>query len=132
MKTFRASFRRVSELFSFSWPKVYKPIIRDRIVNAVFFIYLSGFSGYSLKNGKASINAFLDDYAFTIEAFISLYQVTFDEKWLNDAKLLTEYAIEHFYDDKNGMFFYTSDVDAPLIARKMEVACSRREARGVV
>jgi uncharacterized protein len=73
------------------------------------------------KNGKASINGFLDDYAFIIEAYISLYQVTFDEKWLNNAKQLTEYAIEHFYDNYTGMFFYTSDIDAPLIARKMEV-----------
>ena len=29
------------------------------------------------KNGKATINAFLDDYAFTIDAFIALYQATY-------------------------------------------------------
>lgn len=73
------------------------------------------------KNGKASINAFLDDYAFTIAAFISLYQATFDETWLDDAILLADYTIEHFSDPESGMFFYTSDVDPDLIARKMEV-----------
>ncbi|MDF1575928.1 MAG: thioredoxin domain-containing protein [Bacteroidales bacterium] len=73
------------------------------------------------KNGKASINAFLDDYAFTIAALISLYQTTLDEKWIEDAQLLTDYAIDHFYDPASGMFFYTSDVDPALIARKMEV-----------
>jgi uncharacterized protein YyaL (SSP411 family) len=73
------------------------------------------------KNGRASINAFLDDYAFTIGAFISLYQITFDETWLEDAKLLADYTIEHFFNPESGMFFYTSDVDPGLIARKMEV-----------
>jgi len=76
----------------------------------------------SFKNGKVSINAFLDDYAFTIAAFISLYQATFNEKWLIDALQLTEYAITHFYDENRGMFYYTSDIDPPLVARKMEIS----------
>ena len=76
----------------------------------------------SYKEGKASTNAFLDDYAFTIQAFISLYQATFNEKWLEDAKLLTDYAIEHFLDPQSGMFFYTSNLDPSLIARKMEIS----------
>ena len=76
----------------------------------------------SYKNGRASINGFLDDYAFTIEAFIALYQCTFDETWLDSAKQLTDYAIAHFYDSSSGMFFYTSDVDQKLIVRKMELS----------
>jgi len=73
------------------------------------------------KNGKASINGFLDDYAFTIQAFIALYQVTFVEKWLEEARQLADYTINHFYEPESGMFYYTSDVDPALIARKMEV-----------
>lgn len=74
------------------------------------------------KEGKASINAFLDDYAFSIEAFIALYQATFDEKYLREAKALTEYALGHFYNSKTGMFYYTSDLDPALIARKLEIS----------
>lgn len=74
------------------------------------------------KDGKSSINGFLDDYSLTIEAFIALYQATFEEKWLYKAKDLADYTIAHFYDEQSGMFFYTSDVDAPLIARKMELS----------
>jgi len=74
------------------------------------------------KNGKATIAAFLDDYAFTISAFISLYRVTFDEQWLNQALKLTEYVISHFYDTQSGMFYYTSDTEPSLIARKMELS----------
>ncbi|MDD5185989.1 MAG: thioredoxin domain-containing protein [Paludibacter sp.] len=74
------------------------------------------------KNGKATINAFLDDYAFTIQAFIALYQATFDEKWLKEAQQLCYYSIEHFLDGDSGMFYYTSDLDPALIARKMELS----------
>jgi uncharacterized protein len=76
----------------------------------------------NFKNGKATINGFLDDYAFTIQAFIALYQVTFEDKWLKEAENLMKYSIDHFYDEKNGMFYYTSDIDPSLIARKMEVS----------
>ncbi|MEI8086378.1 MAG: thioredoxin domain-containing protein [Paludibacter sp.] len=76
----------------------------------------------NFKNGKATINGFLDDYAFTIDAFIGIYQATFDEKWLTNAQQLTIYCLNHFFDVISGMFFYTSDMDASLIARKMELS----------
>lgn len=74
------------------------------------------------KNGKSSINGYLEDYSFTIEAYINLYEATLDQKWLDRSKTLMEYTIEHFYDQETGMFWYTSDIDPPLIARKMEVS----------
>jgi len=76
----------------------------------------------SYNDGKASTHAFLDDYAFTIQAFISLYQATFNEYWLKEARLLTDYTIEHFYDSASSMFYYTSDLEPSLIARKMEIS----------
>jgi uncharacterized protein YyaL (SSP411 family) len=74
------------------------------------------------KDGKSVINAFLDDYALTINAFVGLYEVTFEEKWLNKAKELAEYAIDNFSDEETGMFYYNSKLDPELITRKMEVA----------
>jgi uncharacterized protein YyaL (SSP411 family) len=65
--------------------------------------------------------AFLDDYANITDAFIALYEVTFDEQWLAQAKNLTEQAIKHYYNTKNGIFFYTADDDEQLIARKSEI-----------
>lgn len=72
------------------------------------------------KNSRSTINAFLDDYAYLIEAFISLYESTFDEKWIYSAKKLADYTIKHFVDKESGMFFFTSDIDDPLIARKID------------
>jgi len=68
----------------------------------------------NFKESKSSINAFLDDYAYTIEAFIKLYEVTFDETWLNKAKSLTDYALQHFNDNESGFFFFTSDEECKM------------------
>lgn len=73
------------------------------------------------KNGKATINGFLEDYAFVMEAMIALYQATFDEKWITQAKQFMVYTIDHFYDDQSGMFYFTSDESNDLVARKIEV-----------
>lgn len=73
------------------------------------------------KNGKASISGFLDDYALLIDALIALYQVDFNEAWLNEAKELTNYVLENFVDPHSAMLFYTSNNSEALIARKHEV-----------
>ena len=73
------------------------------------------------KNGKASINAFLDDYALVIDAWLALYQVTLNEKWLQAASGLIDHLEKHFWDAEKQMFYYTSDEDAALIARKLEL-----------
>jgi uncharacterized protein YyaL (SSP411 family) len=76
---------------------------------------------HSYKKGKSTINGYLEDYAFTIEAFIKLYQATFDLNWLKKAQKLLEYCNTHFYDSQSGMYYFTSDLDPPLVARKMEI-----------
>lgn len=73
------------------------------------------------KNGKATIAGFLDDYAFFIEALITLYQYDFDEQWLLEAKRLTDYVLANFVDAESPMLFYTSGTGEVLIARKHEI-----------
>ncbi|MCK0155545.1 thioredoxin domain-containing protein [Cellulophaga sp. F20128] len=72
------------------------------------------------KNGKSNINGFLEDYATVIEAYIALYQVTFDESWLQIAKDLNDYCLNNFYDSSNGMFYFTSQEDTFVIRRTVE------------
>ena len=71
---------------------------------------------------NSSINGFLEDYAFMIEALISCYEISFEEKYLHKANDLMKYVIEHFQDEKSGMFYFTSDTDKALISRKMELS----------
>lgn len=75
---------------------------------------------HNYKNGKSSINGYLEDYCFVIAGFIALNQVTLDEKWLKNAKQLTDYCFDHFYDEKQQFFAFTSNQDSALIARHFE------------
>jgi uncharacterized protein len=77
---------------------------------------------HSYKNGKSTIDGFLEDYCFTMEAFLKLYEVTFDEKWIEKTEQLMTYTLAHFYDEKSGMFFFTSDLSNDLFARKMDIS----------
>ncbi|NTV83101.1 MAG: thioredoxin domain-containing protein [Bacteroidales bacterium] len=76
---------------------------------------------HSYNQDKAAINGFLEDYCFLAEGLLSLYQVTFDENYLQTARKLVDYAIEHFLDRDSGLLFVTSSLDPPLIARKHEI-----------
>jgi uncharacterized protein YyaL (SSP411 family) len=73
------------------------------------------------KDGEAGINAFLEDYALLIQAYIQLYQTTFDESHLRRAESLTSYVIEKF-EDEDGFFLFTSMDDPPLVANKKEIS----------
>lgn len=75
---------------------------------------------HNYKNKKSTINGYLEDYCFVIAAFNALYEVTFDEKWLHNAKQLTDYSLEHFYDTKTGFFAFTSNLDDALITSHYE------------
>ena len=70
---------------------------------------------------KTKISGVLEDYAFVIQGFISLYQATFAFEWLEQARLLMDHAISRFFDDNEYMFFFTSKESDELIARKKEI-----------
>lgn len=75
----------------------------------------------SYKNGQATIDAYLEDYAFVIDGLLGLYQSTFDEKWLKAAEQLIQYVNTNFYDAEEKFYFFTDNGSEALIARKKEV-----------
>lgn len=75
----------------------------------------------AFKNKHSQTEGFLEDYAFLIQAYTSLYQVTFNEAWLQKATTYTDYVQEHFYDAAEGYFYFTSNGAEALIARKKEI-----------
>ncbi len=86
------------------------------------FIRKDGSLYHNHKNGKSTINGYLEDYASVIDAFLGLYEITFDENWLNEAKALTDYCIANFTDDRSGLFFFTPKQDSYIIRRTIEKA----------
>jgi uncharacterized protein len=75
----------------------------------------------AFKNKHSETEAFLEDYAYLIQAYTSLYQVTFNEGWLHKADRWCHYVMENFYDQKDGFFHLASQAAEKLIAKKKEV-----------
>ncbi len=76
---------------------------------------------HNYKNGEPTINGYLEDYGTVVDAFTALYEVTFNEKWLTIAKKLTDVCFDYFYNPTSNMFYFTSEKDTKLIARKTEI-----------
>ena len=75
----------------------------------------------SFKEKRSNTGAFLDDYAFFIQALIRIYQVTFQEKYVRRASEMAQHVIDQFYDSSDGFFYYTSKDSEQLISRKKEI-----------
>lgn len=73
------------------------------------------------KNGRTQYDAFLDDYAFLVEAMLEVYSINFDEKLLARAKRLVDGVIEDFYDPTEKLFYFTSKRQPELVVRRKEI-----------
>jgi uncharacterized protein YyaL (SSP411 family) len=73
------------------------------------------------KDGRAHLNAYLEDHAFLLEALLALYESSFEQRWFEEARSLAETTIERFGDPERGGFYSTSSDHEELIARRKEV-----------
>jgi len=69
------------------------------------------------KDGRAHLNAYLDDYVYLADAILELQQVRFRADELAFARELLDATLAHFEDAQNGGFFFTSDDHEALIQR---------------
>jgi uncharacterized protein len=76
---------------------------------------------HNWKNNVAKQPAFLDDYAFLIQALVQLQETTGNTDYLEKARMLVVYVIENFTDPASDFFFYTNAIQADVIVRKKEV-----------
>jgi uncharacterized protein YyaL (SSP411 family) len=58
--------------------------------------------------GEKAVVGFLDDYAFFVFGLFELYEVSFEEKYLQSSIELTKKMVDEFWDTKEGGFFFTS------------------------
>ena len=72
------------------------------------------------KDGKAHLNAYLDDYAFLIDAIIHLLACRWSGKWLGFAMQLADTLLAQFFDDDAGGFFFTSHDHETLLQRRKD------------
>ncbi|MBD1397834.1 thioredoxin domain-containing protein [Pontibacter sp. JH31] len=76
---------------------------------------------HNYKKGTASIEGFLEDYALFIRALIRVYEITFDEKYLQEARQLVHYTLANFFDEQEKLFFFTDQNAQRLVARTKEL-----------
>jgi uncharacterized protein len=74
------------------------------------------------KDGRAHLNAYLDDYVFLVDAILELQQTRFNSAELEFARELLEVVLGHFVDADAGGFFFTSDDHETLIHRSKSFA----------
>ncbi|MCB0186482.1 MAG: thioredoxin domain-containing protein, partial [Caldilineaceae bacterium] len=74
----------------------------------------------SYKDGRARLNAYLEDYAAFARALVALYEATFDLRWLGEASRLTKIIFEQFHDSEKGGFFQTGIDHEILVARRKD------------
>jgi len=73
------------------------------------------------KDGEGRLNAYLEDHAFLLEALLTLYEATFEQRWFEHAQALADTMIARFGDPERGGFFSTSGDHEELIARRKEI-----------
>ena len=73
------------------------------------------------KDGQAKVSGYVDDYAFLINALVTLYEADFDPDWLKAAQSLTHQLLDQFWEPKEGQFFFTPKNHEKLIARPKEL-----------
>ena len=66
---------------------------------------------------EPKLNAYLEDYSFLLDGLVSLYEATFEPRWIEAALELAEVMVDQFWDAKDGGFFYTGRDHESLIAR---------------
>lgn len=71
--------------------------------------------------GNAYIDAFLEDYAFVIDAYTNLFAITGNEAWVGIAELMTRHTLINFFDDKKNIFFFSNKTSHALISQKIEM-----------
>jgi hypothetical protein len=94
------------------------------ILNAEFVLSRRARDGRLLRTCRgteAKLDAYLEDYAALVDALVSLYEATFDPRWLDEAERLAEVLIEKFWDGQRGGFYFTASDHEALISRPKDL-----------
>jgi uncharacterized protein YyaL (SSP411 family) len=70
---------------------------------------------------QATLNAYVDDYAFLANGLIALHRASADDRWLQAAKRITDKQLKLFWDEETGGFFFTSNDHPSLIVRSKDI-----------
>jgi uncharacterized protein YyaL (SSP411 family) len=66
------------------------------------------------------LNGYLEDYAYLLDALVSVYETTFEPRWIESALDLARVMVEQFWDEAEGGFYFTGRDHEQLIARNKD------------
>ena len=72
------------------------------------------------KDGRAKLNAYIEDYANFADGLIELYQGSGDGRYLQEARRIADLMITEFWDEESGGFYFTSSDHEELIVRNKD------------
>ena len=72
-------------------------------------------------DGTAKLNGYLEDYAFLADALVTLYEASFEPRYLRAASELADVMLKHFADPNGPGFFFVADDHEKLIARTKDL-----------
>lgn len=72
------------------------------------------------RQKDAAVNANLDDYAYLIWGLLEMYQTTFQAEYLKIAIDFNQKLMDHFWDKKEGGFYFTADFVPQVLVRQKE------------
>lgn len=71
----------------------------------------------TFKDGQSKLNAYLEDYAFYVSGLLDLFAANSKQEYLDKSITYTDFMLQHFWDEKEGNLFFTSDDHEQLISR---------------
>jgi uncharacterized protein YyaL (SSP411 family) len=86
----------------------------------------------SYREGQAKLPGFLEDYSFVADGLLSLYEATFDRRWLDAASELADEMISQFWDEAAGCFYDTGRNHEELVVRPRDVFDNAQPCGGSV
>ena len=101
-----------------------KDYLEAAISNANFLtrtLLDGGLLKHSYKDGQARISGYLPDYALLCGGLLSLYEATFQDRWLSALKDLADAMVDRFWDEPGGCFYDTGHGEEIQIVRPKNV-----------
>ena len=71
------------------------------------------------RDGRAKLGAYLEDHAYLVDALTALYESTFEQPWLDEARRLADDMIARFWD--GGAFYDTASDHEALVVRPRDI-----------
>jgi hypothetical protein len=80
----------------------------ENSTNLIFRIFI---------NEKRSIPGFLDDFQYSISAFLDFFEISLEQEYLTLSRKLFKFSIENFRDNDNSGYYYSLDQHNTIISK---------------